>query len=141
MTHQYPAFTAPTSHLQPPAPKKKQWFKNPLLLVPVAALLLGLSIGSSSAKTETVEVVKEVEVTKEVKVPGPERVVTKEVKVPTTPASCLEALTLNEEAFDLASESLGYVAKGDYPSANATTAKLKAMASKVNAAKAACRNS
>lgn len=135
MSQHYPSFPTPTSHLQPPAPRKKQWFKNPLLLIPLGTLLLGLSIGGASAKTETVEV------TKEVQVPGPERTVTKEVKVPvpTTPASCLEALTLTEEAFDYASESVGAISKYDLAGANAATKKLQAIAPRVNAAKAACR--
>lgn len=116
-------------------PKKKQWFKNPLLLIPLGALLLGLSIGGATAKTETVEVIKEV------KVPGPERTVTKNVEVPTpvTPASCLEALTLNEEAFDLAVGALDAISQRDMVTANSYTAKLQALAPKVNAAKAQCR--
>lgn len=137
MSQQYPSFPSPTSQLMPPAPPKKAWWKKPVVIMPAAALLLGLGIGSASAKTETVEVEKRVEV------PGPERVVTKEVKVnvPSTPASCLEALDLNEQAFSYASESLGYVLKGQYANANAITEKMKALTPRANAAKAECRAS
>jgi hypothetical protein len=126
-------------------PKKKQWFKNPLLLIPVGTLLLGLSIGG--AKTETVEVTKEI--------PGPERTVTKEVKVnvPTTPAACIEALSLYEQVVDYSGEALGYsndalqaAARLDAAGIEAAgskmkslTPKLQAMTPKVNAAKAECR--
>jgi hypothetical protein len=134
-----PAGTYGAPQWNPPTtpPKKPNFFKRHwlILTVGVVALALGSGIGAGNAKTETVEVIKEVQV------PGPERVVTKEVKVnvPTVPASCLEALTLNEEAFDIASESLGYVSKGQFAAANASTSRLNALAPKVNAAKAACR--
>jgi hypothetical protein len=117
----------------PPAPKKRRAW-----IIPVIALALGLIIGGAStagAKPEPVEVVKEV--------PGPERTVEKrvEVKVPTTPAACLNALTINEQAFTYLSESMDHILSADYAAANRSTERVKALVPKSNAAKAECRAS
>lgn len=133
----------------PPEKKKKQaWWKNPAVLLGVGALLIGLGIGSSTAKPETVEVTKEVEV------PGPERIKTVTKEVPTTPAACLTALTLAEQAFDYAAEALTYSNEATQAAArlnaagitaasgkiDGVTAKLKGIAPELNAAKAECRS-
>ena len=126
---------ATPGYFQTPPPKKKQaWFKKPIVLIPAAAMFVGLGMGAATTpEPKTVEVIKEV--------PGPERTVTKEVKVnvPTTPAACLTALDINEQAFTLLSESLGHVIDRDYTAANASSEKVKALVPKVNAAKAECR--
>lgn len=123
---------------QPPAtpPKKPRWYFKPAVLLPIAALMIGLGIGGATGKTETVEVTKEV--TKEVPV---EKIVTKTVEVPVTPDSCLEALTINEQAFTYLSESMGHIVDGDFSAANASTERVKALVPKSNAAKAECRAS
>jgi hypothetical protein len=106
-------------------------------IIPIGTLALGLMLGSAIGAST----VKTVEVTKEV--PGPERVVTKtvdkEVKVPVTPAACLEALDINEAAFDQLAKSLQYISDMDFESAKASNAKVSAMVPKSNAAKAECR--
>ena len=135
-THFYPTTEHGNWNPQPPKPKR-QWFKNPLVWLPAVALLLGLGIGASTAKTETVEV------TKEVQVPGPERIktVTKEVEVPTTPAECIEYIRLSEQAFDISAEAVGQAAKLNAAGINTQTEKLKGIAPSMMAAKAACRAS
>lgn len=96
----------PSSHtgtdFVPPAPQKKpskkiQVRRAVAIGVAAAALAVGVLIGSGSAKTEiqTVEVPKEVTKT-----------VTKEV--PTTPQSCLDAISYAEQGFDYAAEGFGY---------------------------------
>lgn len=118
----------------PPAPKKRPWYKQRIVLIPAAAMLVGLGMGAATTpEPKTVEVIKEV--------PGPERTVTKEVKVnvPTTPASCLEALDLNEQAFTGLAESLRLVTERDYSGAKANNDKVARLVPKVNAAKVSCR--
>jgi hypothetical protein len=143
-----PQYTPFYDGTQPPAPKKQAWWKKPAVLLPIGALLLGTAIGTSN-RPAPVEVVKEV--------PGPERVVTKteKVDVPTTPASCLTALDLSEQAFTYAAESMGYMnealqAAGKFNTAGIEAAgeklkvlnpKLTALSPQVNAAKAECRAS
>lgn len=138
----------PTAYRMPPAPKKSR----KRFILPAALLVGGIIIGSAAAGSAEPEVRT---VTKEV--PGPEREVIKEVKVnvPTVPESCLTALTLSEQAFDYASESMGYMsdaltAAGNIDPAGIEqasgklkliTPKLQALAPQVNTAKAECRAS
>lgn len=132
----------------PKRPRKKRWILP--VSVGVAGLLIGSAMGASN-RPKPVEVVKEV--------PGPERVVTqtveKKVDVPKTPAACLTALDLSEQAFNYAAEALGYsndalTAAGQLDPAGIQAAgdkmealnpKIKALAPKVNAAKSECRAS
>lgn len=123
--------------------KKKRWFKNPLLLIPVAALIVGFSAGASTTP-EPVTVTTEV--------PGPERTVTKEVEKLVTPAACTEYIAVSEEAFGYASEIIGYLGSALSGAADFDTAmvekaavdmevvmpKLEALTPKVNATKAEC---
>lgn len=122
------------SDLHSPAPKTK-WFKKPIVWLPVVAATVAFAMGSGSASAQTVEVEKVV--TKEV--PGPERIKTVEKKVEVTPAVCLQALSLSEEAFDIASAAVGAISERNVTALNGYTADLKAIAPQVNAAKAACR--
>jgi hypothetical protein len=118
-----PQYAPFQSQPQPPAPKKR--FNWKLALAIFAAVLIGGVIGSVSnpAPPPVVQVQeKEVEVEKEV-----------------TPASCLEALDLNEEAFSYLSDSLSSTADQNYTAARRSTDKVVALVPKVNAAKAACR--
>lgn len=146
MTEQYTPTPVPASvYPVDPAPKKKRWFKNPLLLIPVGALILGFSAGASTTP-------EPVTVTETKEVPGPERVVEKEVEVPVTPAACTEYIAVSEEAFGYASEIIGYlgsaltgasdfdVAVVEKAAADMKTVqpKLEAVTPKVNAAKAEC---
>lgn len=117
----------PTAYKIEPTPKKKRWFTKPVVLLPVAALIVGVGVGSAGQKApETIVETKTVTET-----------VTEEVEV--TPASCLEALDLNEEAFDYASESLGHIAAGDFAAANRSTERMGTLTPRVNAAKESCR--
>lgn len=133
-TYTTPAPIPLPEHMQRPAPKKQAWWKKPAVLLPVGALLLGTAIGTANTP-KPVEVVKEV--------PGPERVVEKEkrVEVPVTPASCMTALDLNEEAFSGLAKSMSLVTEGDYSGAKANNETVARLVPKVNAAKAECRAS
>lgn len=135
-------------HMKRPAPQKKRWFKNPLLLIPVGALILGFSAGASTTP-EPVTVVE----TKEV--PGPERTVTTEVEVPVTPPECIEALDLAAdmignlaEVGTLASDGVMAAYNRNGPELEAVTSKVTALNQKitdgtpaVGAATQACRAS
>lgn len=112
-------------------PAKRQWYKKPLFLLPVGALLLGLAIGSANTPDPvTVTVEKPVE-----------KIVTKTVTetVEKTPASCLRALEVNELAFTLFSSALKNILAGDLATANTTIEQVGAMVPENNAAKAECR--
>lgn len=117
----------PTAYKLDPTPKRKRWFTKPVVLLPVAALIVGVGLGSAGQKApETIVETKTVTETETVEV---------------TPASCLEALDLNEEAFDYASESLGHIAAGDFAAANRSTERMGTLTPRVNAAKESCRAS
>lgn len=116
------------------APKRKGWrIRHIAAAYAVGGLILGSALASAAVKPERVEVTKEV--------PGPERTVTKEVKVevPVTPAACITALDLNEQAFSGLAESMRLVTEGDYAGAKANTDKVSLLVPRVNAAKAECR--
>ena len=142
-------FTAPQPFA--PAPqKKKQWFKKPIVWLPVATLILGSMMGSAGQPDP--EIVEK-------QVPGPERIVEKpvekrvEVKVPTTPASCITALDLSQQGFTYSAEAMGYMndavqAAGRFNVAGLEAAnakleilnpKLTALAPQMQAATAECR--
>jgi len=108
------------------AAKKKQTSLKIGASICAALICFALGAGSTQARTVTAE--------------GPERVVEKQVKVPTTPASCLEALSLAEQAFDLAADAMGQLQDRDLAGMNSTTADLKRLGPKLNAAKAECRS-
>lgn len=112
---------------QPPAPKKE--FNWKLAAMIFAAVLIGGVIGSASnpAPPPVIQV--------------QEKIVEKEVTVVQTPASCLEALELNEEAFSGLSTSMGHIMDGDYTAASRSTDEVTTLVPKVNAAKAKCRAS
>lgn len=110
-----------------PTPKKKRWYTKPIVLLPALALIVGAGIGSAGQKAP--EVVTET------------KTVTETETVEVTPASCLEALDLNEEAFDYASESLGHIAAGDFDAARESTERMGTLTPRVNAAKESCRAS
>lgn len=103
-------------------PKKRRAWLIPAGIAALA-LLLGISIGVSGR-------------------PAPvtiEKTVEKPVNV--TPPACTQALDLYEQAMDGLSTSLGYIMDGNYSAAGTNTAKVKALAPRVNAAKAECRAS
>lgn len=145
MTQQFNTPTTPTTK-----PKtRKRWIKP--TAIGAGAFIFGALIGAAGEPTpETVTVTKEVEV-------PVEKIVTEEVEVevPVTPEACLEALDLNEQGFDLASEAMGYMGEALDAAANfdiagleAATAELEvvnpkmtALADPMNAAKAECRAS
>lgn len=130
---------------QPPAPKKKAWWKQPLVWVPAIALICGVGIGTGS-QPEPVEVVKEV--------PGPERVVTKTVEKPVASPACIEYINLSEQAFTLSAEAMGYMSDGmmaasefDVAGIEGAGANLKrvnpemtALTNPMNIAKSECRS-
>jgi hypothetical protein len=108
----------------PKVPKKPSKFKR--FGLPVGLLLLGLVIGGASgasAVPDPVQVVKEV--------PGPERVVEKKVTVPTTPASCVQAIDDAEKiiassgrAVGVMSDMFGAAAKLDAATINRLSPKI-----------------
>lgn len=108
---------------QPPAPKKGVNWKTLVPLLAGAALAAAFFAGSVSnpAPPPVIQVEKEI--------------VEKEV----TPASCLEALELNEDAFSGLSTSMGHILDGDYTAASRSTDAVTKLVPKVNAAKAECR--
>lgn len=127
-----PASNVYGSNEPPTRPRPK--FNRKLIWPAVAtiALLLGIGIGTGNKP--------EPETTVETKtVQGPERVVTKNVEVPVTPQSCLDALTITETAFTYLSESMQHILDADYAAAEKSTARVKALVPKSNAAKAECR--
>lgn len=79
----------------PSTPQKpKAWWKKPVVILPVACLLLGFGLGSKNQpEPVTVTVEKPVE-----------KIVTKTV----TPPECLKAMDLYEQVVDYSSEALGY---------------------------------
>lgn len=128
-------------HMRPPAPApKKPLWKKPVVFLPVIALLAGVGIGSGNVRTETVTVEKPVE----------KRV---EVKVPTTPAACITALNLGDQALTYAAEAMGYSndalkaagkldASGIYAAKDKMdilTPKISALGDPLKSAKAECR--
>lgn len=124
--------------------KPRRWFTKPVVILPVAALVLGLGLGSMN-RPDPVQVA----------VPGPERIVNHDVRVsvPTTPAECATAIDLYEQLTDYTSEALGYTQDAmvaastfDVAGINASTANVKKLTPKIQAigdplkaAKAACR--
>ena len=107
--------------------KQKLWMK---IGVPVAALLIGIGMGSSGKDVERVEV------------PGPERIVEVEVPVETgVPDVCLTALTKADEGFEYSAEGFGYasdaivaVSQFDVEGIESTTAKINNLTPKMNQA-------
>ena len=116
--------------------------------VALAATFAG---GMATTSARTVEVEKVVEKP----VPGPERIVTKTVTVekPVTPQACLTFITLADQLFQHASESVGIgndaiqaAAKQDVAGLTAAVEDMKALSPKlqalvapVNAARKECR--
>ena len=146
---------------QPPTgssgtPPKSGWSKKKTLLAGAGVLLFGIIIGSCGASggTETTSTPAPTE-TETVEVPGPERVVEKEVEVPVTPDSCLEALDLAEQGFDLASQTISIMNDALQAAANLNVAgiesataqlevlqpELESIVGPMNEAKAECRAS
>lgn len=128
----------------PPAPKKKGWrIRHIAAAYAVGGLILGSALAATAIKPERVEV------------PGPERIVNKTVEVdkPVTPAACLTALDLSEEAFGYAAQAMGYMsdaltAASKFDTAaitqantdlKAVTPKMTALKDPMNAAKSECR--
>ena len=138
-----------------------QALKQKRVWVPVAVLLsFGIGVGAGSGGADSTP--KTVTVEKRVEVPGPERIVTKDVPGPErvvtvtkTPASCITALALADDGFDLASDGFGFSAAGlkaerlgDTAGVNRAVAGMTSVASKMSvnapkyiAAKEACRAS
>ncbi|MDQ0664546.1 hypothetical protein QFZ35_003044 [Arthrobacter ulcerisalmonis] len=118
----------------------------------VSALVLAFGIGVGSTSAKTVEVEKVVEKS----VPGPERIVTKTVteKVEVTPQACLTFITLADQLFGYAKESMTYagdaldsVPTRDYAKLSVAkdgmeslAPKLQALTTPVNTARAECRS-
>jgi hypothetical protein len=125
----------------PPAPEKpKPWWKKAVVILPVAAFVLGSGLGVMNKPDP-------------VTVPGPERIVEKRVEV--TPQSCLTALDLSGEGFGYAGQIIGYLndavqAAGRLNAAGLREAnanmevvspKFSALVPKAKAAEAECRAS
>lgn len=125
----------------PPAPKKQAWWKKPIVILPVATLILGLGLGMSNRPdpvTNTVTVEKPVE-----------KIVEKEV----TPQACLTALDKAGEVIDISGEVVRVMSEGFSavstmdvagvaavgPKVQEQTAKLKALTPSYVAAKTECR--
>lgn len=123
----------PPQPSQPPAKRKP----SKLMIAGAAALLLaGFAAGAGTAKTETIEVEKRVEVpgpqvTREIEVPGP----TQEV----TPAACVQALQYADEGFSIMSDILGAIQADDLPTLEQKNEELAPLPDKYNAAKELCR--
>ena len=142
-------FTTPPAVTTDPLPlpehmksKPRRWFTKPVVILPVAALVLGLGLGTANRPAP-------------VQVPGPERIVThtEKVNVPTTPAECLKALDLYDQVVTLSGEAMGYMndalqAAGKLDPAGITAAstklgpvteKTKALTDPLIAARTTCR--
>lgn len=118
----------------PSSSKKNRPGRRRLLAigVPVAALLVGIGLGSAAAgdgpgRVETREVVKEVEV-------PVEKIVEKKVEVKQTPKSCRSALDYAEKAqevsasgFQVSAEMMDAVSRYDVADLEARTAELNTL--------------
>lgn len=123
-----------------------KWWKKPVVILPVAAFVLGSALGLGATPKP---VVKEV--------PGPERIVEKPVeKIVTktvTPPECLKAMDLYEQVVDYSSEALGYTKEAMLAASRLDAAgireqdakmgeltpKIQAVTTPLLAAKASCR--
>lgn len=120
-------------------PKPKAWWKKPVVILPVATLVLGLGLGlNNRPEPVTVTVEKPVE-----------KIVTKTV----TPPECLKAMDLYEQVVDYSSEALGYTKEAMLAASRLDAAgireqdakmgeltpKIQAVTTPLLAAKASCR--
>lgn len=116
-----------TSPYLPPAPRppvrKRRWFAKPAVLIPAAALLVGLGMGAAATPEPKVETVT---------VPGPERIVTKTVEVKVTPPECITALDLAGSAIGTLGEIGGLASDGILAAYNRNGPALEAVTGKVN---------
>lgn len=121
-----------------------------IALIILGALVLcftSCGIGGASKEAQVVEVVKEVEVevVKEVKVPGPikEVEVVKEVEVEVTnevtPQVCVDALNYADEGFGLASEAMEQISNLDVAGLDVTNAAMEELIPQYLLAKEACK--
>lgn len=135
------------------APKKRRRLLSAKILVPAAALVFGLVLGSAAAGSPE-PAAAPAPITKTVEVPV-EKIVTKTVEVNKTPEACLTALDLSETAFGYAADSISHMndalqAAGtfDVDGINAASERMKKVNAKMekvtgplNAAKDSCRAS
>jgi hypothetical protein len=114
----------------------------------VAAFLIGGGVSAATSQAEPAKVPAPITKTVTVAgpervvtrdVPGPERIVTKNVTKDVTPAACLTALDLADEAFGYAGEGFAAVADMDVDGLSAATRKVTQVTPRYQAAKAACR--
>jgi hypothetical protein len=145
MTDQTTLPTQFTPAPQSEAPKKKRWFTRPVVVLPIATLVLGLGLGMNNRPDP-------VTITNTVEKPV-DRIIKQDVKV--TPVACLTALDLAEQGFTYSAEALGYTNEAlqaasrlNVAGVNAATEKMKvlnpkisAMTGPMTAAKAQCRAS
>jgi len=127
-----------------PPQKPRRWYTKPVVILPVAAFILGSGLGVMN-KPDPVRV----------EVPGPERIVEKPVekRVEVTPTACLTALDLSDEAFGYAAEAMGFMSdamtaagnidlagvKAANEGLNKTTPKMTKLKDPLQEAKAECR--
>lgn len=137
-TNQYqPSVPAMPNH-PPVKPKAKRRWLMPVLLI--AALFVGLAVGSTKPTPDPVTIEKQVE---------------KRVEVPVTPPECGKALVLYDQLVNYSTEALGYsnealqsAATLDAAGIYAANDKVKTLTPKINdltplliAAKSTCRAS
>ena len=118
-TNQY---GGPVPPMPTKAPKKpKQWLVPVLIAV---ALVFGAGMGNASAAVKPAEIqIQEKEV---------EKIVEKKVPVPTTPASCIDAITYAEQVMESSSRAFGVMGEMFKAAAKLDAATMTALSPKID---------
>lgn len=131
----------PASLGKPPNGKKpRRWLVPVVVGVVAASIGYGAAGGAAEApepivKTETIEKEVPVEVEKIV-----EKEVEVVVEVPTSRPSCLQALDIADEGFNIASGVIGAIQSGDLATARELNAELAELVPSYGTMKTDCRN-